>query len=107
MIGRTILESERDIFHQGSPLVGHPVAIAIDELRNVGWMEEIKPVVIPNQSPRRIHIGHENLYFIGLSVVIEIPDTENASAMLFAIERAVAVAGNVESSIGQRTPLGI
>src|SRR4030095_15077398 len=99
VVGGAILKTKGDVLHQGAPLLGHAVAVPVDELTDVGRGQEIKPVMIPDQSSRRIDVCDKNLHLVGLTIVIKIPDAQDTSAVWFAIERPVAVAGNVDGSV--------
>ena len=99
VVGGAILESERDIFHQHLLLVADAVAVLVNERAEMGRMHAIHRVAVHHETARRIQILHKFLHLVRTSVAIGVAQAQDASAIGFAVERAVAVAAYKERAI--------
>ena len=79
VVGRPVLEGPADAADQGLLLVGHPVPVLVDEHAHVGRVQQVEAVVIPDEPARRIHIRHEGLHLIALTVAIGVPHTQDTA----------------------------
>jgi hypothetical protein len=55
--------------------------------------------VIPDESARAVHLA-EDLGFVGAAIVVEIAQADDAAALWFAAQRAIAIATDIERAIG-------
>ena len=101
VVGRPVLEGPADAADECLFLVGHSVPVLIDEHAHVGRVQQVEAVVIPDEPARRIHIGHEGLHLVALTVAIGVPHAQHPAQVRLAVQRPVAVAGDIECSIGR------
>ena len=73
MIGRPILESECDIGNQSLAVLRYPVSVLIKINRDMGRVQEIQPIMIPNQPTRGINRGNKLGDLIGTAISILVP----------------------------------
>lgn len=57
--------------------------------------------MIPDEAAWRIHIGHEGLYLVALTVAIGIAHAQHSAQVRFAVERSIAVAGDIQCAVGR------
>src|SRR5205085_5034629 len=69
---------------------------------DVRRMQQIEPIIIPNQPARRIDILHELLHLISAAVAVDVAQAQNSPAMRIAAERTVSIARYIQSSIWSR-----
>ena len=100
VVGRAILESEGDILDENFLFVGFAVVVVIDEHTEVRWVEKVEAVLVPKKAARGIDVFDEFLHFIGMAVVVEVADSEDAAAVRAAVQRAVFVRGDEERAVG-------
>ena len=99
VVGGAIFETERDVFHQHHLAVTHAVAVIINERAEVRRMHAIDRVPIHHQPARRVHILHKFLHLIRAPIAVRIPQAQDATAARLAIQRAIAIARNVERAV--------
>ena len=73
MIGRPIAESECDIETSRFAVLNYPSPSAVKINRDMGRVQEIQPIMIPNQPTGRINGGNKLGYFIGTAISILVP----------------------------------
>ena len=96
VVGGTILEAEGDVGDETLGGLRNAITIAIEEDRNVRRVEEVKAVVIPDQSTGRIDIANEFRDLIGASVLVFVAQTKNATSSGFTTEGAVSIRGDIK-----------
>ena len=96
----TIRETKSDAFDESLRFVCNAVAIVIDIHADIWRMNEIDPVMIPNEATRGIDIFDKLLHLIGASISIRITEAQDASTLWIAAQRAIAIAGDIEVAIG-------
>ena len=99
MVGRSVLEGPANAADERLLLVGHTVPVLVDEHAHVGRVQQVEAVVIPDEATRRIHIGHEGFHFVALTVAIGVAHAQHAAQVRFAIERSIAVAGDIQCAV--------
>ena len=95
VIGRTILEAERDAGDQRLLLVGLAVAVVVDEHADIRRMHHVEPVVVPHHAARGIDVLHEFGHLVGAAVLVCVAQPNDPPAVRLAADRAVAIAGHV------------
>ena len=99
VVRRAVFETEGDVLYQHLLLLGDTIAVLINERAEVRRMHEIEPVVIPHRAARAVHIGNEDLAFIGAAIAVGIAQADDAPAVWGAVDAAVLVRGNVERAV--------
>ena len=79
VVGRPVLEGPADAADQGLLLVGHAVPVLVDEHAHVGRVQQVEAIMIPDESARRIDVGHEGFHLIALTVAIGVPHTQDTA----------------------------
>ena len=79
MVGRPVLEGPADAADECLLLVGHPVPVFVDEHAHVGRVQQVEAIMIPDESARRIDVGHEGFHLIALTVAIGVPHTQDTA----------------------------
>ena len=98
VIGRTVLEPERDVLHQDVLFLRHPISIRINELTQMRWMHQIQSVVIPHQPSRTVHLT-KHLGLIRPAIVIQIAQANHPPTLGIATERAIPIRRNIQRAI--------
>ena len=101
VIRRTILEGPADAGDERLLFVRHAVAIVIDEHADVRRVQQIKAVLIPDEPARRIDVRDERFHFVRATIAVGVAHAQHAAELRLAIDRSVAIAGDVERAIGR------
>ena len=100
VVGGAVLEAEGDVGDEAFGAFGDAVVILIVEDGDVGWVEEVEAVVVPDEAAGGVDVADEFGDFVGAAILIEVAQAEDASAVGVASERAIAIGGDVEIALG-------
>ena len=75
--------------------------IAVKEDGDVGRVEEVEAVVVPDEAAGGVDVADELGDLVGAAVLIGIAQAEDTTAIGLAAEGAVAIGGNVEVASGR------
>ena len=99
VVGRPILEGPSDAADERLLLVGHAIAVLVDEHAHVRGVEQVQTVVVPDEAARRVDVGHEGLHLVALTVAVGVAYAQHSAQVRLAVERPVAVTGDIERAI--------
>ena len=99
VIGRSILERPADARDQRLLLLRHSIVITVNEHTDVGRVQQVESILIPDQTARRIHVRHERFHLVRLSIPVGVAHAQHPAHVRLPIQRAVSVAGNVERAV--------
>ena len=82
--------SGADALHQFNRAIGDAVAIVVEVGGEVGRVEDVEHLAVPDHAARAVHVGKDGVA-VGAAVVIVVHQADDASATLHEVLREVGV----------------